>query len=298
MNELSQHLPAEVHAEPEWFTWALGVPGDSHYIEANGNRLHFLAWNYERGDLPTLILVHGFRGHAHWWDFIAPFFVESYRVIALDLSGMGDSGHRDAYASGEMAGDIIATLEATCDAPAIVIGHSYGGSRTLRACAERPELFERLIIIDSYVLFEGETMPQEPAKIRGDREYPDIESAMARFKLMPSQPEAMPCLVDYVARQSLRQQGSGYRWKFDPRLPAGGARETDGGEMLAKVTRPVDYICGERSAVIQRSRAERMVAAMPNAHGPIVIPAGHHHLMFDQPIALISTLRALLAQRR
>jgi pimeloyl-ACP methyl ester carboxylesterase len=41
-----------------------------------------------------------------------------------------------------------------------------------------------------------------------------------------------------------------------------------------------------------------MVAALPDASGPIVIPNGYHHLMFDQPIALISTLRALLARRR
>jgi pimeloyl-ACP methyl ester carboxylesterase len=298
MNELPQSTATTEAAEPEWFTWALGNPGTSHFIEANDNRLHFLAWNYEREDLPTLIFVHGFRGHARWWDFIAPFFAGAYRIIALDLSGMGDSGHRPSYGPGDLANDVIATIEATSRKPVIAIGHSYGGSRVLRACADRPELFEHLIIVDSYVLFEDDSAVREPAIIRGDRQYPDEASAIARFKLLPSQPYAMPCLVEYVARHSLRRQGDGYRWKFDPTLPAGGARETDGGAMLGRVVRPVDYICGGSSAVIKAERAERMVAALPDASGPIVIPNGYHHLMFDQPIALISTLRALLARRR
>lgn len=298
MNEPLSHGIAKAHDQPEWYAWALSKPGTSHFIEVNDNRLHYLAWNHDRRDLPTLLFVHGFRGHAHWWGFIAPFFANSHRIIALDLSGMGDSGHRPAYSSETLAHDIIATIEATCSQPAIAIGHSYGGSQVLRACAERPELFQRLIIIDSYVLFEGEAAFEEPVRIRGDREYPDMASAMARFKLMPWQPEAEPCLVEYVAYHSLRPQGTGFRWKFDPKLPAGGAPENDGGVMLARVTRPVDYVCGEHSEVIPPDRAERMVTALPNVTGPIVIPAGYHHLMFDQPIALISTLRALLALTR
>lgn len=298
MSDTSQKPPEFAPERPAWVAWALDRPGRSHFIDANGSRLHFLSWNYEQHDKPTLLFVHGFRGHAHWWDFIAPFFAERYRVIALDLSGMGDSAHRSSYESHTLAHDIVALAE-HLDVPRLIaIGHSYGGSRVLRACAERPELFERLIILDSYVLFEGQEALVEPGKIRGDREYPDMQSAVARFRLMPHQNDAMACLVEHVAYHSLRPTATGVRWKFDPGLPSGGARETDGDQLLAKVTRPVDYVFGQHSAVVSQAVAERIVKGLPDVRGPIVIPEGHHHLMFDQPLALISTLRALLAAPR
>lgn len=295
MNDISLRHPAVGQTNPPWLEWALQRPGRSHFIHANGARLHFLSWNFEATDKPTLLFVHGFRGHAHWWDFIAPFFSADFRVVALDLSGMGDSEHREQYESATLARDVAAVAELLGPAPVIAIGHSYGGSRVLRACAERPELFARLLIIDSYVIFEGEPPPQEPPRIRGDREYPDQASALARFRLLPTQPDSLPCLVRHVAEHSLCWTRTGVRWKFDSNLPPGGARETDGGQMLGRVTCPVDYLCGEASVVVSAERARRIVDALPRGNGPIVIPSGHHHLMFDQPIALISTLRALLA---
>lgn len=295
MSELSRNIPPLSATRPEWVEWALAQSGRSHFIDANGSRLHFLSWGFEDTYKPTLLFVHGFRGHAHWWDFIAPWFAEEYRVVAMDLSGMGDSAHRTQYDATTLGRDIAAIAEHISQSPVIAVGHSYGGSRLLRACGERPELFQRLVIVDSYVLFEGESLPPEPIKVRGNHEYPDLESGAARFRLIPAQADAMPCLVEHVAGHSLRRNGEGWRWKFDIGLPPGGARETDGGQMLARVTRPVDYLYGERSVVVSRPRAERIVQALPQARGPIAIPAGHHHLMFDQPLTLISTLRALLA---
>jgi pimeloyl-ACP methyl ester carboxylesterase len=295
MSEIPQQQADESMARPAWFDWALEHSGRSHYIEANGSRLHLLSWNYEARDKPVLLFVHGFRGHAHWWDFIAPFFAEQYRVIAMDLSGMGDSAHRATYGPQTLAEDVIAVAEWLDTPRLIAIGHSYGGSRVLRACADRPELFERLIIIDSYVVFSDQEAVREPAKIRGDREYPDAETAIARFRLLPQQADAMPCLVEHVARHSLRATATGVRWKFDVNLPPGGAREADGEQLLARIQRPVDYLFGERSVVVNPALAHRVVSYLKDVRGPIAIPHGHHHLMFDQPIALISALRALLA---
>ncbi|MBA1204263.1 alpha/beta hydrolase [Pseudomonas capeferrum] len=295
MNETASSTCTLAADRPDWLDWALAQPGRSHWIEANGSRLHFLSWGFDASDKPTLLFVHGFRGHAHWWDFIAPWFTEHYRVVAMDLSGMGDSAHRSEYAGTTLALDIAAIAAHISPAPVIAVGHSYGGSRLLRACGERPDLFQRLVIVDSYVLFDDEQLPAEPFKVRGGHVYPDLASGAARFRLIPAQPHAIPALVAHVAGHSLRHTELGWRWKFDPDLPAGGARETDGRQMLARVKCPVDYLYGERSVVVSRARAERVVNALPNARGPIAIAAGHHHLMFDQPLTLISTLRALLA---
>jgi pimeloyl-ACP methyl ester carboxylesterase len=291
----AQQATAEAGQAPDWLRWALSQRSTSRHVEANGKRLHVLCWNAERQDLPALLFVHGFRGHAHWWDFIAPFFVEHHRVYAMDLSGMGDSDHRQGYSSGELADDVIAVAEAVGNGPLVAVGHSYGGSRILRACARRPELFLRLVVIDSYVVASHDPPLREPVRIRGTNAYATLEEGMARFRLMPAQPDGMPALLAHVARHSLKQTAEGWRWKFDPDMPAGGDRERNGEEMLAQVTRPVDYVRGERSVVATEERARFIIEHLPQVRGPIVIPDGHHHLMFDQPIALIGVLRALLA---
>lgn len=46
--------------------------------------------------------------------------------------------------------------------------------------------------------------------------YPDLETALQHFRLIPPQPTLHPYIVDHVARHSLRQVGGGWSWKFDP----------------------------------------------------------------------------------
>lgn len=290
-------IPANATTDtPAWFNDALAHPPVSCYADVNGARIHYLALGMEDTQKPVLLFLHGFRAHAHWWDFIAPFFRAQYRVLAMDFSGMGDSEHRASYSVDTFAADITGLIDTLGIGPVTGIGHSYGGSRLLRACAERPELFKQAIVIDSYVLFDGEAGPSLPAKLLGTRAYSDFESACARYRLMPEQPDALPFLVSHIAGHALREAPDGWRWKFDTDMPTTGYRETDGDALLARITTPVDFIRGECSEVVSEERAERTVRLLQRARGPVVIPKGQHHLMLDQPLALVSALRALLAQ--
>jgi pimeloyl-ACP methyl ester carboxylesterase len=83
-------------------------------------------------------------------------------------------------------------------------------------------------------------------------------------------------------------------WKFDPNLPGIAAREGNMRQLLSAVDTPVDYVYGECSSLVDAGRAQRIVGALPCGRGPFAVPNGHHHVMLDQPIALISTLRKLL----
>ena len=73
---------------PGWFRRALKAPFEDREVTVAGTPIHYLYWA-ERETLPGLVLVNGNGAHAHWWRFIAPFFLKEYRVAALDLSGMG-----------------------------------------------------------------------------------------------------------------------------------------------------------------------------------------------------------------
>jgi pimeloyl-ACP methyl ester carboxylesterase len=73
--------------------------------------------------------------------------------------------------------------------------------------------------------------------------------------------------------------------------------QPDGGALLDRIDLPVDYVYGEQSAVVAPGRARRIASRLRRCGGAIGIPQSHHHLMLDQPIALIAVLRALLAER-
>jgi pimeloyl-ACP methyl ester carboxylesterase len=283
--------------EPAWFLSALKNPGQSAFVMANGVRLHSLGWALDDASKPLLLLMHGFRSHAHWWDWTAPYLATHYRVVAPDLSGMGDSAHRQSYEPDTFAEDVIGYLDAMGLPPAVGIGHSYGGSTLLRACVKRPDLFSRLILLDTCLTFQEEaTAPQTLPRPVKNTCYPSLETAMARFVLRPRQPSRLGYLLQHIARHSARQDDGGWRWKFDPAVYPFDKFRCDADALLARVQRPVDYIRAECSSVVNPARAQTIARLLPQTGGKgvIEIPDTHHHMMLDQPIALIATLRAML----
>ena len=78
---------------PGWFTRALAITPEDKQVDVKGVPIHYLYWADDESK-PGLILVHGNGAHAHWWSFLAPYFMSHYRVAAIDLSGAGDSGYR------------------------------------------------------------------------------------------------------------------------------------------------------------------------------------------------------------
>ena len=61
-----------------------------------------------------MLLLHGFGNEAHLWDDFAPLVAPSYRVIAVDQRGHGDSDHdpERRYDTEDMADDVEALPEA------------------------------------------------------------------------------------------------------------------------------------------------------------------------------------------
>ncbi len=292
MGIAQEHEQAQV---PAWLTWAMQRPGRSCFLEVDGRRLHYLSWGEDRPERPVLLLVHGMRAHAHWWDAIAPYFSEDYRVVALDLSGMGDSDRRQSYPDQFGALDIIDLIEGAGLGSVIGVGHSYGGSRLLRACADRPELFRRLLVLDSFIVLPGAEIPVDTANTASKRYYPDLPSALRRYRLMPEQPNPVLPILAAIARHSLREEDQGWCWKFDLNLPLGVAHEEVGVSLLPRVPRPVDVIYGECSPVVSRDDAQQAVDLLPLGRGPFGMPGTYHHMMIDQPLAVIAILRGLLA---
>ena len=80
---------------PAWFTAAVSTPAAEAVVDVDGTAIAYRAYG-DRGGR-GLMLLHGGAAHARWWDHIAPLLTADHRVVAVDLSGHGDSGRRGAY---------------------------------------------------------------------------------------------------------------------------------------------------------------------------------------------------------
>lgn len=279
---------------PDWFTRALAVPSESHYVDVNGTAIHYLSWNAHETHKPGLLFAHGFRAHARWWSFIAPFFTEQFRVASLDFGGMGDSGSRREYTEESYALDLLGVIEhAKFDRPTVV-GHSFGGGRVLYTCAQHPGRIGRALIVDSNIHVDDAAPTMQHAELRPKKTYPSYAAARARFRLIPAQNRAAPYILDYVGQHSIKRVDDGWTWKFDDVPPRLHFHHNASG-MLARVDTPAYYIYGDDSAVVSHDQARRIVSHLRNCRGPIAIPESHHHVLLDQPLSLVAALRAVFA---
>ncbi len=70
----------------------------THRFTASGLVLNCL--DYGGGGKRPLLFLHGGSAHAHWWDFVAPAFVDDFHVLALDQRGHGESEWAGEWAYG------------------------------------------------------------------------------------------------------------------------------------------------------------------------------------------------------
>src|SRR6056297_341128 len=145
--DLSVEIPADSTAIPQWFEQALAAPRREGWLYSAGCPIHYFSWGNPAN--PGVLLLHGFLAHARCFAFIAPFLAKDYHVVAFDMSGMGDSGVREAYPDALRAAEVADVARATglFEHPVkpIVIAHSYGGHVALTAMQEHPDLFGGLI---------------------------------------------------------------------------------------------------------------------------------------------------------
>ena len=64
--------------------------------------------------------------------------------------------------------------------------------------------------------------------------------------------------------------------------------------MLQRIEVPVSFVYGDHSLIVTHEHAAEIVALIPGCRGPVAIPEAHHHVLLDQPLSLVATLRALL----
>jgi pimeloyl-ACP methyl ester carboxylesterase len=117
----------------------------SSHADVNGTRLHYVAGG--RGE--PLVLLGGWP--QTWWEFhkIMPTLAGRYRVIAVDLRGMGGSDKPEAgYDKKTMAEDVLELVRQIGHDTVNIAGHDIGGMVAYAFAANHPASTGRIALLD------------------------------------------------------------------------------------------------------------------------------------------------------
>lgn len=129
---------------------------------------------------PVLLYAHGFGCNQKMWDRITPAFNSTHRQVLFDYVGSGQSDiasfDKKRYSSLQgYAQDILDVCDALdIQSGVTFVGHSVSCSAGLLASLERPELFDRLVLIGPSPCFLN-----HPPEYLGGFESEDLEGLLS-----------------------------------------------------------------------------------------------------------------------
>lgn len=268
------------------------------FVKAGGLRLHYLDYGTgnESEDRPSMLCVHGGAAHAHWFDYVAPFFSPRYHVRALDQRGHGNSDWVDppAYSYQDYASDLAQVAEKLDLRDFVLIGHSMGGMVSLVYAATYPGRVGRLVIVDTSMKLNEERIAA--MRDRGSRpgsSYATREELITRYRMLPAGTLASPEVIRHMGAHSARQFPDGtWRHRFDRNVYA--IRESvDGMQYWERIKIPTLLIKGDRSPRITPEIYAGVKARCPQAE-LAEVPLSDHHVTLDNPSGFAQALKAFL----
>lgn len=155
-----------VRTPQERFTEIDDFPYEPRYTEIDGLRMAYVIGEptKRRSATATVLLLHGEPTWGYLYRRMMPVLADAgYRTLVPDLIGFGRSDKPVERASYTYAGHVEwmrqfvqATVHEHGDGPLHLFGQDWGGLIGLRAAAEHPGMFERLILANT-ALPEGQS---------------------------------------------------------------------------------------------------------------------------------------------
>lgn len=175
-----------------------------------------------------VLALHGWLDNAASFRALEP-YLESVRLVALDLVGHGFSAHRPEampYYIWDNVADVLAVADELGWERFHLLGHSMGAGIASLLAGVMPERVLSLVLIEGLAPLadEPDELPEKMAlalrrrqrREKSPRFYPDVDAAVAaRMKgRFPVTEQAARWLVE----RSIVHTTQGFRWRSDPAL--------------------------------------------------------------------------------
>ncbi len=124
-----------------------------HHANFGDVRLHYVT----AGSGPALVLIHGWPQSWFMWRGIIPALAQYYRVIAVDMRGLGDSSRPySGYDTSTVSNDIWRLMSEVLGEQRFLVGaHDWGGPVAFALAAQHREAVRAMAILDVPVPGDG-----------------------------------------------------------------------------------------------------------------------------------------------
>lgn len=214
-----------------------------------------------------------------------------YATTLFDMPGHGQSAPWDRVTDYQKATAQIA--ERLCQGPTHLIGHSFGATAALRLAVERPDLVNRLTLIEPVYFVAAKGHPAHQAHAKAFRPF---VAAM----LQGDDPKAAQIFNDLWGTTpwaDLPQKIQDDLTRRIDLIVAGGAaieEDADGiasAQRLAGVQSPVTLIRGSDTQPVIAAIHDRLMERLPNATDHVVDGAAHM-VAITHPAQVAQIIRA------
>ena len=233
----------------------------------------------EAGTGDPLVLVMGFGGDHLAWGLQIPAFAATYRVIAFDNRGVGQSDAPDIpYSTAMMADDTIGLLDALGIERAHVCGVSMGGMIAQEIALRHParvrtlQLHATLARPDVYM----KALVEAWRKVRVALGREEALRVLALWLFAPCSYEERPEFVELVLQNAIAnphpQSLTGYLRQGDAVLGH------DTLERLDRVRSPTLVSVADQDALVPPRFSHAIAERIPGAELKTIADAGHAYM--------------------
>ena len=268
---------------------------ETRFVRLNGHRVAYR----DEGDpaAEPLLLIHGVAGSSLAWTPLFEHLSASYRVVAPDLLGHGQSDKpRADYSLGAFAVFLRDFLDALDIPAATLVGHSLGGGVALQLVYQHRQYCRRLVLVNSGGLGTDVSMPLRLLSTPGaELLLPVVASRPAVFlgngvlSLLMARGLESTRVQEHWRKYSLLADPSGRHAFLRTLRSVVDLR----GQTVCALDRlpglvgdvPTLIVAGAQDAVIPPGHAHAAHAALPGSRLELIDGAGHHP-MLDCPQTL------------
>jgi lipase len=172
------------------------------------SRLHVHTWGDD--DAPPIVCLHGVTSSGRHFERLAERLAPTYRVVAPDLLGHGDSPREPPW----RLSDHLEAVESSVGESAVWLGHSFGGRIAFEHAARCPGAVERLVLLDPAILLPPHVALWAAENARRERVYETFEVAIDRRYEESQLHDAPRALVESELRGHMAEDDEGWRYRY------------------------------------------------------------------------------------
>jgi pimeloyl-ACP methyl ester carboxylesterase len=266
---------------------------------------------YEQGSGPEVLLLHGCPFSSFVWRKVIPYLADSYRCLAPDLLGLGDTETppNADWSLRAQAAMVIAFLDALSIARTHVVGHDHGGAIAQLLAAEHPDRLNRMILSNVEAYDNWPSQEERPfvrltqIPVVGDLVMwmwswrPILRATLAKAGAVENRAVLTPELLDGYIRSNF---GTCHRRTKTKRFLAGqfdpgnNRTTTDLLEPLRRFDHPTALIWAQDDPHFGVEWAERLRQDIPGVKRLEALPQTGHLLMEERPEKYSAAVRKFL----